>query len=77
MAPDSLKNACEKLRVDYHRFFHVGQGRSFPQNFAIQFDLSSRHIHRPERVSERLVYRKMGLLGHQLENMPRCKAIFE
>ena len=32
---------------------------------------------RPERVSERLVYREMGLLGHQLENMPRCKAIFE
>ena len=32
---------------------------------------------RPERVSERLVYREMGLLGHQLENMPKCKAIFE
>jgi hypothetical protein len=32
---------------------------------------------RPERVSERLAYREMGLLGHQLENMPRCKAIFE
>lgn len=32
---------------------------------------------RPERVSERLVYREMGLLGHQLENMPRCKTVFE
>lgn len=32
---------------------------------------------RPERVSEKLVYREMGLQGHQLENMPRCKAIFE
>ncbi len=32
---------------------------------------------RPERVSERLVYREMGLLGHQLENMTKCKAIFE
>ena len=32
---------------------------------------------RPERVSERLVYREMGLLEHQLENMPRCKAIME
>ena len=32
---------------------------------------------RPERISERLVYREMGLLGHQLENLPRCKAIFE
>ena len=32
---------------------------------------------RPERVSEKLVYREMGLLGHQLENMPRCKAVLE
>lgn len=32
---------------------------------------------RPERVSEKLVYREMNLLGHQLENMPQCKAIFE
>lgn len=32
---------------------------------------------RPERISEKLVYREMNLLGHQLENMPRCKAIFE
>ena len=32
---------------------------------------------RPERVSERLVYRELNLLGHQLENLPRCKAIFE
>jgi len=32
---------------------------------------------RPERVSEKLVYRELHLLGHQLENMPRCKAIFE
>ena len=32
---------------------------------------------RPERVSERIVYREMGLLGHQLENMPRSKAIME
>ncbi len=32
---------------------------------------------RPERVSERIVYREMGLLGHQLENMPRCKVVFE
>ena len=32
---------------------------------------------RPERVSERCVYRELNLLGHQLENMPRCKAVFE
>lgn len=32
---------------------------------------------RPERVSEKLVYREMRLLGHQLDNMPKCKAIVE
>ena len=32
---------------------------------------------KPERVSERLVYRELGLLGQQLQNMPKCKAIFE
>lgn len=32
---------------------------------------------RPERVSEKLVYRELNLLGHQLENMSKCKAIFE
>lgn len=41
------------------------------------YDGSASENGRPERVSERLVYREMGLLGHQLENMPRCKAIFE
>lgn len=32
---------------------------------------------RPERVSERIVYREMNLAGQRLENMPRCKAVFE
>ena len=41
------------------------------------YDGTTNENGRPERVSERLVYREMGLLGHQLENMPRCKAIME
>lgn len=41
------------------------------------YDGSANDNGRPERVSERLVYREMGLLGHQLENMPLCKALFE
>jgi len=32
---------------------------------------------RPKRVSKRLVSRMLGLKLHQLENMPRCNAIFE
>lgn len=41
------------------------------------YDGSGNENGRPERVSERIVYREMGLQGHQLENMPRCKAIME
>lgn len=32
---------------------------------------------RPERVSEKLVYRELGLLQHQLENLPMCRTIME
>lgn len=41
------------------------------------YDGTANENGRPERVSEKLVYREMKLLGHQLENMPKCKAIFE
>lgn len=41
------------------------------------YDGTANENGRPERVSERLVYREMNLLGGQLENMPRCRAIFE
>lgn len=41
------------------------------------YDGTANENGRPERVSEKFVYREMGLLGHQLENMPQCKAIFE
>lgn len=32
---------------------------------------------RPERVSEKTIYREMGFPGHRLENLPKCKAIFD
>lgn len=32
---------------------------------------------RPERVSERLIYRELELSSHRLENLPKCRAIFE
>jgi len=32
---------------------------------------------RPERVSEKLMYRELGLLQHQLENLPKCRAIMK
>ena len=41
------------------------------------YDGSVNENGRPERVSERWVYKEMNLKAHQLENMPRCKTIFE
>lgn len=41
------------------------------------YDGTANENGRPERVSEKLVYRELGLPSHRLENMPRCKAIFE
>jgi hypothetical protein len=32
---------------------------------------------RPERVSERLIYRELDLSAHRLENLPKCRAVFE
>ncbi len=34
-------------------------------------------IIRPERVSEKIIYRELGLPSHRLENLPKCKAIYE
>ncbi len=41
------------------------------------YDGTASEIGRPERVSEREVYRKLGLAGHSLENMPECRAVLE
>lgn len=32
---------------------------------------------RPEKVSERLIYRELDLSAHRLENLPKCRAVFE
>lgn len=39
------------------------------------FDGTYRADGRPERVSERLIYRELELNGHRLENMPLCQKI--
>ena len=39
------------------------------------FDGTFRADGRPERVSERLIYRVLDLQGHRLENMPLCREI--
>lgn len=35
------------------------------------------NIGRPERLSEKMVYRQFQLEDHRLENMPKCRAIFD
>ena len=41
------------------------------------FDGTFRADGRPERVSERLIYRELELNGHRLENMPLCQKIMQ
>ena len=36
--------------------------------------IASKHG-RPERVSEKIIYRKLGLPGHRLDNLPKCRAV--
>ena len=38
---------------------------------------ASSNLGRPERVSERMIYRELELSAHRLENLPKCRAIFE
>lgn len=41
------------------------------------YDGTFRADGRPERVSERLIYRALDLQGHRLENMPLCREIMQ
>ena len=41
------------------------------------YDGTANETGRPERVSEKIIYREMGFPGHRLENLPLCKAIFD
>ncbi len=41
------------------------------------YDGTSSETGRPERVSEKIIYREMGFPGHRLENLPLCKAVFD
>lgn len=41
------------------------------------YDGTASEIGRPERVSEKAVYRELKLSAHRLEILPKCSAIFE
>ena len=41
------------------------------------YNVSASDTGRPERVSERLIYRELELPSHRLENLPKCRAVFE
>jgi len=40
------------------------------------YDGSANESGRPERVSEKIIYRELGFPGHRLENLPLCQAVF-
>ena len=39
------------------------------------YDGMASEIGRPERVTEKIIYRELGLPGHRLDNLPKCKSI--
>ena len=41
------------------------------------YDGTANNNGRPERVSEKIIYREMGLPQHRLEILPMCRAVFE
>lgn len=41
------------------------------------YDGTASETGRPERVSEKAIYREMEFPGHRLENLPKCRAIFD
>lgn len=41
------------------------------------YDGTASETGRPERVSEKAIYREMKFPGHRLENLPKCRAIFD
>ena len=41
------------------------------------YDGTASDTGRPERVSEKLIYRTLDLPKHRLENLPKCRAILE
>lgn len=41
------------------------------------YDGTASETGRPERVSEKIIYRELGLPGHRLEILPKCKAVFD
>lgn len=43
----------------------------------LAYDIYNGANGRPDRVSEKMICRKLGLLSHQLENMPKCTAILK
>lgn len=64
----------ERIPVDWAEFDAATAKILEPLAQSI-YDGSYRADGRPERVSERLIYRVLDLKGHRLENMPLCREI--
>ena len=59
--------------VDWHRL----DSDTSPILEKLAYDIYHGTHGRPDRVSEKFICKKLGLLGHQIENMPMCQKIFK
>ena len=82
LSPEQIEaEACshymtDKPPVDWAEFDAETAQRLEPLAQSI-YDGTYRKDGRPERVSERLVYRELELNGHRLESMPLCQKIMQ
>ena len=57
--------------------------QTLDEELSLIFEKKARELYngsatvRPKRVSERMIYRELDLSAYRLENLPKCRAVFE
>lgn len=83
--PENIVRRVDPLQVDKERCDKCQTSFGYDAETAPILERIARSIYdgtasetgRPERVSEKVIYREMGFPGHRLENLPLCKAVFD
>ena len=83
-SPEITKAEIEKEQATHYMKDKISlDWQTLDDELSIVLEETARDIYngsatvRPERVSERLIYRELDLSAHRLENLPKCRAIFE
>lgn len=83
-APEITKAQIEKEQATHYMKDKIPlDWQTLDDELSIVLEETARDIYngsatvRPERVSEQLIYRELDLSAHRLENLPKCRAIFE